>query len=138
MTMASASWELQKAVHGALTGDTALVALLGGARIYDDVPRGAEFPYVTFGPATVRDWSTGTETAAEHLFSLNVWCRSTGEREVQLILEAVRAALHDAALSVDGHRLVNLRHEISDAGRQSDGETYHGVIRLRAVTEPTS
>jgi hypothetical protein len=136
--MSSAGWELQKAVHAALAGDSALVALLGGARIYDDVPRGAEFPYITFGPATVRDWSTGTETAAEHLLSLHVWCRSAGERQVHLILEAVRAALHDAALTLAGHRLVNLRHEISDASRQSDGETYHGLIRFRAVTEPES
>ena len=136
--MSSAGWELQKALHAALAGDSTLVALLGGARIYDDVPRGAVFPYITFGAATVRDWSTGTETAAEHLMSLHVWCRSAGERQVHVILEAVRAALHDAALALSGHRLVNLRHESSDANRQSDGETYHGVIRLRAVTEPAS
>jgi hypothetical protein len=136
--MSSAGWELQKAVHAALADDSALVALLGGARVYDDVPRGAEFPYITFGPATLRDWSTGTETASEHLISLHVWCRSAGERQVHVILEAVRAALHDAALALSGHRLVNLRHESSDANRQSDGETYHGVIRLRAVTEPAS
>lgn len=134
--MASASWELQKAVHAVLSGDSALVALLGGARVYDDVPRGAEFPYITFGPVTVRDWSTGTETASEHLFSLHVWCRSAGERQVHLIIDAVRVALHDSALTLSGHRLVNLRHEIFDAARQSDGETYHGLMRFRAVTEP--
>ncbi len=63
--MSSAGWELQKA---ALADDSALVALLAG-RVYDDVPRGAEFPYITFGPATLRDWSTGTETASEHLIT---------------------------------------------------------------------
>ena len=56
--------------------------------------------------------------------------------------EGVRAfkrgldVLHEAALTVAGHRLVNLRHELSDAARTNDGETYHGIIRFRAVLEP--
>jgi hypothetical protein len=134
--MSSPAWELQKAVYGALVADAALVALLGGARIYDDVPRGAAFPYITFGPGTTRDWSTGTEAGAEHLFTLRAWSKAGGEKEVHLVLEAIRAALHEASLTLDGHRLVSLRHETSDALRGADGETYQGVARFRAVTEP--
>ncbi len=48
----------------------------------------------------------------------------------------MRAALNDQQLSLDGHRLVNLRHELSEARRDPDGETYHGIARFRAVTEP--
>jgi hypothetical protein len=36
-----------------------------------------------------------------------------------------------------GHRLVSLRHELSDTARAPDGEIYAGVARFRAVTEPT-
>jgi len=134
--MSSPAWELQKAVYGALVADAALVALLGGARVYDEVPRGAAFPYVSFGPSNVRDWSTGTETGAEHLFTLRAWSKAGGEKEVHRVLEAVRAALHEAALTLDGYRLVSLRHETSDTMRGADGETYQGVVRFRAVTEP--
>jgi hypothetical protein len=134
--MSSPAWELQKAVYGALVADAALVALLGGERIYDDVPRGAVFPYVSFGPGTTRDWSTGTETGAEHLFTLRCWSKAGGEKEVHLVLEAIRAALHEASLVLTDHRLVSLRHEASDALRGADGETYQGVARFRAVTEP--
>jgi hypothetical protein len=49
---------------------------------------------------------------------------------------ALKIALHDAALTLSGHRLVNLRHELSEARRESDGDTYHGIVRFRAVTEP--
>jgi hypothetical protein len=135
--MASAAWELQRAIYAALVADTALTALLGGAHVYDDVPRGAALPYVTLGPSTVRDWSTGSEEGSEHFVSLNVWSRVAGEREVHAIMSAVRDALHEAALAVGGHRLVNLRHESSEAGRQSDGETYRGTVRFRAVLEPS-
>jgi hypothetical protein len=134
--MSSPAWELQRAVYGALVADAPLVALLGGARIYDEVPRGPAFPYVTFGPSTTRDWSTGTESGTEHLFTLRVWSKAGGEKEVHLVLEAIRAALHEAPLTLDGHRLVHLRHETSDAMRGADGETYQGVARFRAVTEP--
>jgi hypothetical protein len=135
--MASPAWELQKAIHGALTSDAAVTASLGGARVYDDVPRGAELPYVTFGASTARDWSTGTEAGSEHSVVLNVWSRHAGEREVHLIMAAVRDALHEAALGITGHRLISLRHEVSEAVRDPDGETYRGIIRFRAVLEPT-
>jgi len=135
--MPSPSWELQKAVYGVLTSDDDLVDLLGGARVYDEVPRGAAFPYVTFGPSITRDWSTGTEAGAEHQVTLRAWTRNGGERDVHLVLDAIRAALDDADLALDGHRLVSLRHELSDATRDPDGETWNGAIRFRAVTEPS-
>ena len=134
--MASAAWELQKAIFASLSGNAALTTLLGGAHIYDDVPRGRDPPYVTFGQSTVRDWCTGTDTGNEHLFTIHVWTRSNGERLAHQIMSVLRDDLHDAVLTVTGHRLVNLRHEFSDAVRDSDGETIHGVVRLRAVTEP--
>jgi hypothetical protein len=70
--MASPGWVLQKAIYEALVANAALVALLGAPRVYDDVPRGAAFPYVTFGPSVVRDWSTGSEGGTEHLLTLHV------------------------------------------------------------------
>ena len=105
--MASAAWELQKSIHAALTSDAALTALLGGARVYDDVPRGAEFPYVTFGQSTARDWSTDSEAGSEHIVTLNVWSRHAGEREAHLIMARCAMRLHEAELAVAGHRLVN-------------------------------
>ena len=133
--MASAGFELQKTIHAALTANAALTALLGGARVHDDVPPGAEFPYLTIGESVVRDWSTGSEPGDEHIVTLHVWSRAAGRKETHQIMGAVRTVLHEAALFVSGHRLVNLRHEFSDARRDPEGETYHGVVRFRGVTE---
>jgi hypothetical protein len=134
--MSSPAWELQKAIYAALVADVPLVALLGGERVYDDVPRGAAFPYVTFGAGVTRDWSTGTEMGAEHMLTLRAWSKAGGTREVHLVLEAVRTALHEAPLTLSGYRLVTLRHEQTDAARDTDGETFYGTARFRAVTEP--
>ena len=57
--MPSAGMEVQKSIYTALTGDTSLVSLLGGAHVFDDVPQDAVYPYLTFGRSTVRDWEHG-------------------------------------------------------------------------------
>jgi hypothetical protein len=136
--MPTASFALQKAIHAALTTNPALLALLGGPRVHDDVPRGAPFPYVTFAHSIERDWSTGGEEGHEHIVTLHVWSRAAGSKEAQEIIAAIRSALHDQPLTLSGHRLVNLRQEFSEVRRDADGETYHGLVRLRAVTEPAT
>lgn len=134
--MPSAAWALQQSVFSALAGNATLVALLGAPRVYDDVPQATPFPYVTFAQSQARDWSTGTEDGAEHILTLHVWSRAKGRKETHEIMDAVRAALHDQPLGLTAHRLVNIRHEFSEARRDPDGETYHGIVRYRAVTEP--
>ncbi|MDP2124787.1 MAG: DUF3168 domain-containing protein, partial [Parvibaculum sp.] len=54
----SADLALQKAVYAALSADTVLAALVA-ARIYDNPPDDAGFPYLTLGENEMRDWSTG-------------------------------------------------------------------------------
>lgn len=136
--MTTSAFALQNAIHARLAADAAVVGLLGGPRVYDDVPRGAPLPYITFGLSTERDWSAGDEPGDEHILTLHVWSGAAGRKEAQEIIGAMRAALHDEALSLPGHRLVNLRQEFSDTRREPDGDGYRGLVRLRAVTEPLS
>jgi hypothetical protein len=133
--MPSAAWALQTAIFAKLTGNAAVTALLGGQRLYDDVPVRAEFPYITFGQSTERDWSTGTDAGNEHLVTLHIWSRARGRKEADDVIEAARSALHDQSLTLIGHQLINLRHDFSDVRRDPDGETFHGITRYRAVTE---
>ncbi len=127
---------LQRAVYQALSSNAGLVASLGGARIYDAPPPGAPFPYVTFGQSTERDWSTGSEEGREHILTLHVWSQAHGRSEVHEIMGYLRAVLHEAPLALDGWTLVGLRHEYSELRRDADGESWRGLVRLRAVTEP--
>jgi hypothetical protein len=127
--------ELQKAVFDALGADAALAALIG-ARIFDHAPANVAFPYITFGRTSFYDWSTGTESGAEQLFTLHVWSKEKGKQQTLQIMEIARARLHDAALTLDEHHLVNLRLEFSEARYDEDLSVYHGLLRFRAVTEP--
>jgi hypothetical protein len=134
--MSTAAAALRAAIHDALVADTALTALLGGPRIYDEPPQAPAFPYVTLGDARVEDISGDGSTTQEHRLILHAWSRQGGHREAHLIAGAMLQALDDAALAPVGHHLVNLRFSVADIRRETDGRTYHAFVRFRAVTEP--
>lgn len=131
----SAAAELQKAVFASLTGDAALTGLLGGQRVYDHTPANVAFPYITFGRTSGFNWDTSTENGQEHLFTLHIWSNAKGKAESLALLEAARARLHDAPLTLATHKLVNLREEFSESRFDEDLAVYHGLLRFRAVTE---
>jgi hypothetical protein len=131
-----ASWALQRGVYQALAGSLDLTTLLGGVRVYDHAPQSAPYPFITLGQSAIRDWSTGTEDGAEHNLTLHVWSRSGGKKQVQEIIETIKDVLHDQPLTLSDHHLINRRHEFSEARLDPDGDTFHGIVRYRAVTEP--
>lgn len=133
--MTAAAADLQKALFAALEGDAALVAALGGARIYDHVSANAAFPYLTFGRTSIYDWSTGTESGTEQLFTLHVWSKARGKREALAIMEIVRQRLDVGPLALDAQHLVNLTLEFAEVRYDEDLSVYHGLLRFRAVTE---
>lgn len=134
--MSASAVFLRAAIRGALAADAPLTALLGGGKIYDEPPRAAELPYVTLGQDVISDASTATETSDEHALTLHVWSRQGGHKQAHLIASAILEALADAPLDLDEHRLANLRFIVADVRREGDGRTYHGIVRLRALTEP--
>lgn len=134
--MTNPGWDLQKAAYAALKADSTLTTLLGNDWLYDAVPQATDFPYVVIEQMRVNEWSTGTEGGSEHILMLHVWSRYHGKREAYDITDAIRNALDDAELTLDDNRLINLMHQYSDLKRHDDGESWHGVMRFRAVTEP--
>lgn len=134
--MAHPSAELQTTIVSTLTHDPALRARLGGPKVFDRVPERAVFPYLTLGRTAVVDWSTGTEDGSEHILTLHVWSKGGSKQEAYEIMDMVSNALHDQALPLTSHRLVNLQLQFAEARQEPDSPAYHGILRFRAVTEP--
>lgn len=134
MSMSAVS--LRAAIHKSLSRDATLTSVLGGARVFDAVPRSVIFPYVTLGEARITNAATDADGGEEHLLTLHAWSRQGGHREAHAVAGALVQALDDAPLSVAGQRLVNLRFTAADVRREPDGRTYHALVRFRAVTEP--
>jgi len=130
---------LVAALVTALTG-APLLSGLTGAAVHDQPPAVPAYPYLQIGRTESKPVGgrapDGTAGAVEHVLTLTALSRFEGSEEARAIAAAVRATLHNAALPLDGWRLVSLRVVFVDIYHGADGLTVLGLIRLRAVTEP--
>lgn len=126
---------LRKAVRAALAGDATLLALLGGAKVFEEAPRGAPPPWITFGETASRDWSTSSDRGCDQRLALHVWSGAGGLEECLVIAERVATLLDEAQLTLEGHRLARLTIVAQEAGRDARGRFSRASLRLRALTE---
>jgi Protein of unknown function (DUF3168) len=134
--MSDAILALRQAVHALLVADTALTVLLGGARIYDEPPRSAGGVYAVFGDVEALDWSTGSDRGCEQTLRLVLWAGETGSAVKALAAGArIETLLHDTALTLTGHRLINLRATESTIAREPKTNLQKLTLVFRAVTE---
>ena len=129
---ADSSWELQQAVFTALTGDAPLMAMVQG--VYDHVPQGAAFPYVTVGESSARPWRAVSLDGVETTLILHVWSRERGRKQAKQIMAEMHRILDDADLTLSGHVLVSISFEFSQTMLDADGVIYHGIARYHANT----
>jgi len=127
---------LQVAVVDRLAADPDVLAIIGAGRVFDRLITRAEPPYLVMGEATTTDFSTGDDVASQHRFEIEAWTKQNGRKQAVELAEAVRAALHDADLTLDGAVLINLRHERTVSRRAPKTGLHVARLRFRAVTEP--
>ena len=128
--------QLQQAVVERLANSPAVLAITGAGRIFDRLITRAEPPYLVLGEITSSDFSTGESDASEHRFEIEAWSKQNGRREAVGLADAVRAALHDADLTLAGAVLIILRHERTVSRRAPKTGLHVARLRFRAVTEP--
>jgi Protein of unknown function (DUF3168) len=127
---------LRRAILDVAQADAELAAAMGGhVRLHDEPPRAAEPVYGVFGSVTAKDWSTDTDRGHEQDLALVLWAKAGSSRSALLAAERLAVLLDDAALALDGHRLVNLRVTATDAVRDKESNLTRVTLRLRAVTE---
>lgn len=125
---------LAEAMRARLVGDAALTALLGGAYVFDEVPRGAPPSYLEFTFLETRDWSTAEAMAHEHFVGLSFRSNSRSRKLAEEVSGAVQLALEGVPPVLDGHRLVNLRLVFWSVVKA--GALFGASMRYRAATEP--
>ena len=127
---------VQQAARAALLARGPLTALLGGSHIFDEVPRGANPPYVVITGVETRDWSVVDQKAHEHFMGIEVTSNSRSRALAQNIASEIELALDNAALSLSGHILVNLRVIFSNVTKSPSTSNFGASLRFRAATEP--
>jgi hypothetical protein len=127
---------LQAAMRAALLAHAPLTLLLGGAHVYEEMPRGAVPTFVSFGDIETKDWSVADQKAHEHFATLSVRTNNRSRKLAQDILSEIEVVLDNAGLTLGDHRLVNLRLTFWSVARDKNGENFGATLRFRAATEP--
>jgi hypothetical protein len=124
------------AAYARITGDVPFMALIKG--VFDDVPEGENFPYVSFGEATENSWDCFGQDGVDAVINLHVWSRYRGFSEAQGINNALIGLLdNDVGLSIAGYATVLLNYDSSQQLRDPDGITRHIVTRFRVMADVT-
>lgn len=124
-------WDWQQALYQRLSTDEVLSRLARG--VYDDVPTPPRWPYVAIGEYTAIPADNQSSDGLEATLTLHIWSRYRGNREVLAILERLHERLHNRRWeAVDATQIVATRVEFVEILRDPDGETRHGVVRIRS------
>lgn len=116
---------LQKAVYELLT------AAMPTALIYDEVPKGAVFPYISLGEHDEINWGTPLTPGTDNYFSLHVWSQEPGWEEAADLADLILQAMHGATLNVVGYRQAWDCELVSMVRlRDPDGITRHIAIQF--------
>ena len=124
---------IQEAVYGVLSGDATLAALVAG--VFDEVPEGTRYPYVTIGEALEQPANSHDRFGRETVLTLHVWTVSRGFTDGMAIAARLVALLDHQPLTITGHHHVATRYEFSQTLRDPEPHVRHIPIRFRVVTE---
>lgn len=122
-----------KAVIAAIKGDAGCSAYLN-TRVYTYVPQKPTFPYAVIRTFSLPYDAKGGVIGSEITVRVQILSEYRGAKEVQDIVAAVHAALHEQNIAVTGANLVNLRYDGGgDALLEPDGKRWQGAIDFRLV-----
>jgi hypothetical protein len=127
------SWELQKAVYAALSGDGTLSGMVSG--VFSHVPQDTVFPYIKFDSIRSLDWSSKSTSGVQVTLNLAVFSRGRGVKEALNIMAEIKRILGDSTLSMTGCTIVSLKFIESKATHLADGTTWLGNIVFNALVE---
>lgn len=131
--MTSPTLELQGAIVARLKAHAPLTAIVG-QRVYDAVPSGMVFPYVSLGPSDEISDDADCIDGFEITMQIDCWSRTVGYVEARRIADAVRAALK-ADLTIADNALVYFTHRITRTFRDADPLTSHAALTFEAFIE---
>jgi hypothetical protein len=114
----------------------ALLAELGALStpVYDGVPQGTAYPYITIDTSITSNIDHLVERLDERFVYLNVWSEARGQEEVLRIMGEIDALMHGAQFALDTGSLVQIRVERKSTQRDADNVTFTGTVTLRVIT----
>lgn len=129
--MATVLPAIQQAIYSRLVNDAALMSMVTG--VFDHVPEGQAFPFITIGEGTSVPFRTQTRFGEEVTVTMHIWSRYKGFAEALEILSELNRLLADKEIPVPGFGTAISMYEFSETLRDPDGVTRHVPVRYRFV-----
>ncbi len=133
--MSHARHAMMEAIYAALVADAQLNGVLAGGKVFDHVPRAAEYPFVSFGDFESSAMDGDAVPSELHRFELLIHSRAPGRAEASAVADRVAALLDGAPLALTGATLVFLRLSDTAVGASRDRTAYRVRMRFEALTE---
>lgn len=130
--MTEPSLDLQKALRDRLIASSAVTSLVPAGHVLDKNGRPEVFPCILIGEGETMPDDGIARNRHQTFADLHLWATEPGLAGVKAIAGAIRGALSDGPLNVDGFRVADLRIERSRFLRDPDGIHSHGVVSLHA------
>lgn len=114
----------------------AVIAALDEAvscNVWDAVPAGAEYPYVTVDTIEASNEDFVSVRMDRRFIYLNIWSTHPGQAEVLQIIAEIDA-LNDRRLELDSGHVVMLKVSRKGTSREPDNLTYMGRVTLELIT----
>lgn len=125
--------QLQAAIYATLTASPAVA----DGRVYDRVPEGPTFPYVTIGDEQIVDDGNSCAAAWEAFSDVHVWSRPVSGSKAEakgLVADVVPVVL--AITAVTGFTVIAAELQTSRTLRDPDGLTEHSALTFRFLLDP--
>ncbi|MCI0384589.1 DUF3168 domain-containing protein [Streptomyces sp. CNQ085] len=127
--MSTALWPLQVAIVTKLHADPVLDGLVSG--VYDHVPEGTAYPYVTVGSITELPDDAHNQRGLATRVVLHTWAEYRGNKQTAEILAALDAVLDRQPLAVPGWTDISIAAEQHQTVKDPDPTIRHINSRYR-------
>lgn len=109
------------------------ITLFADVPVYDNVPQGAEPPYIVLGEAVNAMNDTDGYNGFNILYPIHVWSEYRGKAETLAIQTLIYKALHRGKFSLSGYTCIAVTQESIQVLNDPDGITRHGVQQFRIL-----
>jgi len=103
--------------------------------VYDDVPQGADYPYVVIGDQIDQPMDGVVARRDDTLLYLSVWSTEPGQKQVKTIMGDISRLLHRRRLPMAAGSMIICTVIRQRSTRDADNVTRMGQMTLRILTE---
>jgi len=127
---------LQKAHNTILKADPVLTQFVN-KRVFDDIPRGSEFPYIQIGDSQDIDNGNTCDSSPTEVFCrIHIWVRGPQRGIVaDQIAHQVRKLLADDSIVLDDYVITVANFVSTDTTMEQNELEIHSVVTLRYLLQ---